>query len=200
MARPNVGISGKGGSFSIADSATPTYQEYAMTEWSVSKEVESIDVTNFMSRAVNASVVGTAGVGSGSTAQAVQQVIGGVRKFTLEAKGYPMIYTAGVPSSTLFATRAEQDASVVQGVNNGVPNTTNPMIVGEKVSFRLGVSGGTTIATGNGYTIGPFEARITDFKYTNAVAGALEVSITAVSTAPEIVTVGGRNSPVGLDG
>ena len=195
MARPNVGISGKGGSFSIADSATPTYQEYAMTEWSVSKEVESIDVTNFMSRAVNASVVT-----SGGTVQAVQQVIGGVRKFTLEAKGYPMIYTAGVPSSTLFATRAEQDASVVQGVNNGVPNTTNPMIVGEKVSFRLGVSGGTTIATGNGYTIGPFEARITDFKYTNAVAGALEVSITAVSTAPEIVTVGGRNSPVGLDG
>lgn len=198
MARPNVGISGKGGSFSIANSATPTFQEYAMTEWSVSKEVESIDVTNFMSRSVNTSVVA-----SGSTVQAVQQVIGGVRKFTLEAKGYPMIYSAdtpGVPSSTLFATRAEQDASVVQGVNNGVPNATNPMIVGEKVIFKLGVSGGTTIATGNGYTIGPFEARITDFKYTNAVAGALEVSITAVSTAPEIVTVGSRNSPVGLDG
>lgn len=197
MARPNVGISGKGGSFWINSGsiAVPVYQEYAMTEWSVSKEVESIDVTNFMSRSVNASVVT-----SGGTVQAVQQVIGGVRKFTLEAKGYPMIYTAGTPSSTLFATRVEQDASVVQGVNDGVPNTTNPMIVGEKVSFRLGVSGGTTIATGNGYTIGPFEARITDFKYTNAVAGALEVSITAVSTAPEIVTVGGRNSPVGMDG
>ena len=194
MAVPNVGISGKGGSFSI-DSGSAVYQEYAMTEWSVSKEVESIDVTNFMSRSVNASVVT-----SGGTVQAVQQVIGGVRKFTLEAKGYPMIYTGGVPSSTLFATRAEQDASVVQGVNNGVPNTTNPMIVGEKVIFKLGVSGGTTIATGNGYTIGPFEARITDFKYTNAVAGALEVSITAVSTAPDIATVGGRNSPVGMDG
>ena len=197
MARPNVGISGKGGSFLIdsGTTVTPAFQEYAMTEWSVSKEVESIDVTNFMSRAVNASVVT-----SGGTVQAVQQVIGGVRKFTLEAKGYPMIYTAGVPSSTLFATRAEQDASVVQGVNTGVPNTTNPMIVGEKVIFKLGVSGGTTIATGNGYTIGPFEARITDFKYTNAVGAALEVSITAVSTAPDIVTVGGRNSPVGMDG
>ena len=197
MAVPNVGISGKGGSFSI-DSGSAVYQEYAMTEWSVSKEVESIDVTNFMSRSVNASVVT-----SGGTVQAVQQVIGGVRKFTLEAKGYPMIYTGGVPSSTLFATRAEQDASVVQGVNNGVPNTTNPMIVGEKVIFKLGVSGGTTIATGNGYTIGPFEARITDFKYTNAVAGALEVSITAVSTAPANTIVNSfvtPTIPVGING
>lgn len=186
MLYPKVGISGKGGSFSIASGGTVgtyTYTEHAMTDWTLTKEMESIDVTNFLSRPVNGSVVA-----SGTAVQAVQQVIPGVRKFTLEGKGYP-IDSSGV--SGLLSTRAQQDASVIPAVNNGAPNITNPMVVGEKVVFRLGVEGGSAPSL----MIGPFEARITDFKYTNSISGALECTISAVGTAPDGGTV-----PSGFNG
>lgn len=187
MAYPKVGISGKGGSFSIASGGTVgayTYTEHAMTDWTITKEVESTDVTNFMSRPVNTSVVAT----GASTAQAMQQVIAGVRKFNLEAKGYP-IDSTGAPG--FLATRAQQDASVVPAVNAGAPNIVNPMVIGEKVVFRLGVEGGSSPSL----SIGPFEARITDFKYTNSVSGAMECTISAVGTAPD-----GGTAPTGFTG
>lgn len=179
MAYPKVGISGKGGSFSIASGGTvgtPTYTEHAMTDWTLTKEIESLDVTNFLSRPVN---TGTVSGGTGVTTQATQQVIAGIRKFNLEAKGYP-IDSTGAPG--LFATRAAQDALVE---SNGAPNIGNPMLVGEKIMFRLGVEGGANPSAVSGFTIGPFEARITDFKYTNSVSGVLECTISAVGTAPE---------------
>lgn len=186
MAYPKVGISGKGGSFSIASGGTSpsyTYTEHAMTDWTLTKEVDSTDVTNFLSRPANTSIVAT-----GSTAQAMQQVIAGVRKFSLEAKGYPIDSTG---ASGLLATRAQQDASVVPAVNAGAPNIANPMVVGEKVVFRLGIEGGASPSL----SIGPFEARITDFKYTNSVSGALECTISAVGTAPDAGT-----APTGFTG
>lgn len=185
MAYPKVGISGKGGSFSVKNGAS-TFTEHAMTDWTLTKEIESLDVTNFLSRPVNTA---TLSGGTGVTTQATQQVIAGVRKFNLEAKGYP-IDSTGAPG--FFATRVTQDALVQ---SNGSPDITNPMVVGEKVVFRLGVEGGATPSATTGFTIGPFEARITDFKYTNSVSGVLECSISAVGTAPDDGTV-----PTGFTG
>ncbi len=174
MAYPKVAVSGKGGSFAVQSGAS-AYTEHAITDWTLTKEMESLDVTNFMSRPVNTAVVNG---GTGVTVQAVQQVIPGIRKFSLEAKGFP-VDASGVPG--LFATRIVQDASVVPAVNASAPNIANPMVVGEKVVFQLGIEGGAAPSL----VIGPFECRITDFKYTNSVSGMLEVSISAVSTAPD---------------
>lgn len=181
MAYNKVAMSGKGGSFSVANSVTPTYTDYAMTDWTLTKEVESLEVTNFMSKPVNTSVVA-----SGTVVQAVQQVVAGIRKFSIEAKGYPTT-SAGV--SGLFSTRAEQDASIIPGVNAGSPNVTNPMLVGEKVKFLLGVEVGSALV------IGPFDARITDFKYTNSISGTMECTISAVGVVQD-----NGNTPVGFTG